>query len=190
MDADAATSQLAVKGVVGAIKEPLGALTQISTLLALPAVKRLEGNAAHGSVYQLLQVFSFGKLADLLEYEKANPDVLGKHGIDREKAVRDMRLLSLSLLASEYEEIPYGEVSQTLQVPQEEVEAWVVEAITAKLVEARMDQQQEVVMVTRATHRHFTQKDWAKLQEKLQLWRHNVQGLLGTLRARKAGASN
>lgn len=83
-----------------------------------------------------------------------------------------------------------AEVGATLQVPQGEVEAWVVEAITAGLVEARMDQQQEVVMVTRATYRHFTPKDWAKLQEKLHLWRGNVQGLLATLRARKAGASN
>jgi translation initiation factor 3 subunit M len=180
---DAATSQLAVKGVIGAIKEPLAALTQISTLLALPAVKRLEGDAAHGAVYQLLQVFSFGKLGDLLAYEQSHPDVLARHGIEREKAVRDMRLLSLSLLASEFEEIPYAEVSKTLQVPQEEVEAWVVEAITAKLIEARMDQQAEAVMVTRATHRHFTGEDWRKLQEKLHLWRHNVQGLLATLRA-------
>ena len=187
---DAATSQLAVKGVIGAIKEPLATLTQVSTLLALPAVKRLEGDAAHGAVYKLLQVFSFGKLADFLAYEGAHPGVLAQHGIDREKALRDMRLLSLSLLASEYEEIPYAEVSATLQVPQEEVEAWVVEAITAGLVEARMDQQQEVVMVTRATHRHFTQRDWAKLQEKLHLWRGNVQGLLATLRARKGGVSN
>lgn len=30
----------------------------------------------------------------------------------------DMRLLSLGLLASDYEEIPYAEISRTLQVPQ------------------------------------------------------------------------
>ena len=101
----------------------------------------------------------------------------------------NLRLLSLSLLASEYEEIPYAEVGATLQVPQGEVEAWVVEAITAGLVEARMDQQQEVVMVTRATHRHCARGDWAKLQEKLHSWRHNVEGLLATLRARSAAGA-
>lgn len=69
--------------------------------------------------------------------------------------------------------------------PQEEVEEWVVYAIKAKLIEAKMDQEQEVVMITRATHRHFRRQDWIKLQEKLHLWQHNVQNLLQTLRAKK-----
>ena len=183
-----ATAALAVKGVIGAVKEPLVALSSASNLLGLPAVKRLAADPAHKAVHELLQVFSFGKLADLLEYEGKHPGVLAAQGVDREKALRDMRLLSLSLLAAEYEEIPYSAVSATLQVPHDEVESWVVQAITAKLLEAKMDQQQEVVMVTRASHRHFSRQDWAKLQEKLHLWRQNVSSLLASLRDKKGPA--
>jgi len=183
-----ATAALAVKGVIGAVKEPLAALSSASNLLGLPAVKRLAADPAHKAVHELLQVFSFGKLADLLEYESKHPGVLAAQGVDREKALRDMRLLSLSLLAAEYEEIPYSAVSATLQVPHDEVESWVVQAITAKLLEAKMDQQQEVVMVTRASHRHFSRQDWAKLQEKLHLWKQNVSSLLASLRDKKAPA--
>lgn len=63
------------------------------------------------------QIFSYGKLADFLAFCDKNPDVVKEHSIDKEKAVRDMRILSLSLLASEYEEIPYDEVAATLKVP-------------------------------------------------------------------------
>ena len=180
-----ATAALAVKGVIGAVKEPLAALTSSANLLGLPAVKRLAADPTHKAVHQLLQVFSFGKLADFMAYEKEHPAVLAQHGVDREKALRDMRLLSLSLLAAEYEEIPYAAVSATLQVPEEEVEGWVVQAITARLIEAKMDQQQEVVMITRATHRHFSRQDWVKLQEKLHFWQQNVGSLLASLRDKK-----
>lgn len=186
-DLSKATSELAIKGVIGAVKEPLAALTSSANLLGLPAIKQLANDANHKAVHQLLQIFSFGKLADFLEYEKEHPKVLAQYSIDREKALRDMRLLSLSLLAGEYEEIPYSAVSATLQVPETEVEAWVVQAITARLIEAKMDQQQEVVMVTRATHRHFSHQDWAKLQEKLHIWKQNVSSLLTTLRDKKGG---
>lgn len=185
-----ATAALAVRGVIGAVKEPLAALSSAANLLGLPAVKRLAAEPAHQAVHELLQVFSFGKLADLLEYEDKHPGVLAAHGVDREKALRDMRLLSLSLLAAEYEEIPYAAVSATLQVPHGEVESWVVQAITARLLEAKMDQQQEVVMVTRASHRHFSRQDWVKLQEKLHLWRQNVSSLLASLRDKNVPSSH
>ncbi|KAM3576369.1 hypothetical protein VYU27_001720 [Nannochloropsis oceanica] len=180
------TAALAVKGVIGAVKQPLTALS--SSLLGLPAVKRLAADPAHKTVHELLQVFSFGKLADFLEYESKYPGVLAAQGVDREKALRDMRLLSVSLLAAEYEEIPYSAVSATLQIPHDEVESWVVQAITAKLLEAKMDQQQEVVMVTRASHRHFSRRDWSRLQEKLHLWRQNVSSLLDSLRDKRVPA--
>jgi translation initiation factor 3 subunit M len=179
------TVALAVKGVIGAVREPLNALRSASDLLSLPAVKRLASDPAHKAVHELLEIFCFGKLADLTEYEDRNPGVLEANGVGREKALRDMRLLSLSLLAAEYEEIPYEAISATLQVPHEDVESWIVEAITARLLEAKMDQEQEVVMVTRASHRHFSPQNWLRLQEKLHIWRQNVSSLLVSLREKK-----
>ena len=195
-----AIQALAVKGVIGAIKEPIAALTSVSNLLGVKAIKQLEGHPEYTAVYELLQVsctylrsrvwhpstltclsgssftcsslpqiFSFKKLKDLVEYNAANPTVLPKYSIDLDKAMRDMRLLSLSLLAHDFEEIPYDAIAETLQIPkvrltfeahnsqrvgtrelkviarlsgQDEVETWVVHAITAKLIEAKMNQQQ------------------------------------------------
>lgn len=51
-----------------------------------------------------------------------------------------MRLLTLCSLATEHEEIPYAAVAGGLEVPLSEVEPWVVAAIGAKLIEAKMDQ--------------------------------------------------
>ncbi len=54
------------------------------------------------------------------------------------------RLLSLCSLAAEAAEIPYKDVSDALQIEIGEVEQWIVQAITAGLIKARMDQQRQV----------------------------------------------
>lgn len=48
----------AVKGVIGAIKEPIAALTSVSNLLSLKPIKQLEGHPKFKKVFELLQVRS------------------------------------------------------------------------------------------------------------------------------------
>lgn len=52
----------AVKGIIGAIREPIAALTTVSSLLSLKPVKQLEGHAKYQKVFQLLQVRSIACL--------------------------------------------------------------------------------------------------------------------------------
>jgi len=66
----------------------------------------------------VVQIFSFGRLSDYLKFQQTHASLLVKYGIDHNKAISHMRLLSLGLLASDFEEIPYREISQTLQVPE------------------------------------------------------------------------
>jgi hypothetical protein len=48
--------QYVVRGVVGAIKEPISSLQASSNLLNLPAIKQLETDPAYANLYKLLQV--------------------------------------------------------------------------------------------------------------------------------------
>jgi translation initiation factor 3 subunit M len=65
-----------------------------------------------------------------------------------------------------------------LQCPAAEVESWVVRAITAGLVDARIDQEGRAVVVTRTTQRVFDAAAWKGLQTTLQQWRGTVNQLL------------
>jgi translation initiation factor 3 subunit M len=60
---------------------------------------------------------------------------------------KKIRLLSLASLAAESREIPYELIAQTLQFEAGEVETWVIAAIGAELLDARMDQVRRVVLV-------------------------------------------
>lgn len=57
-----------------------------------------------------------------------------------------------------------------LQCSEEEVEGWVVKAIGRRLLDARIDQLQHTVTITRTTQRTFGPQDWGKLASQLQAW--------------------
>jgi translation initiation factor 3 subunit M len=93
-----------------------------------------------------------------------------------------MRLLSLCSLAAEHEEIPYAAIVSTLKVQPEEVESWVIQAVSSGLILAKMDQLQQVVMVERCVVRRFGIEEWKSLQARLHTWKKNVRGVLEGLK--------
>lgn len=52
----AAIQELAVKGVVNAVKAPIESLTSSANLLHLPAISQLQGHPQYSAIYRLLEV--------------------------------------------------------------------------------------------------------------------------------------
>ena len=59
-----------------------------------------------------------------------------------------------------------------------EVEDWVVKAISSGLVDARMDQLTSTVTVTRSVQREFSGSQWRLLKERLDAWAGNIGAML------------
>ncbi|KAF8091429.1 hypothetical protein N665_0445s0016 [Sinapis alba] len=155
-------------------------------LLDLPAVAQLEKDAKYAPVYQLLKIFLTQRLNAYLEFQAANAECLQSYGLVDEDCVTKMRLLSLVDLASdESGKIPYASIKDTLQVKEEEVELWIVKAITAKLIDCKMDQMNQVVIVSRCSEREFGSKQWQTLRTKLATWRDNIGNVISTIESNK-----
>ncbi len=60
-----------------------------------------------------------------------------------------------------------------------EVEAWVVKGITSGLIDARMDQASQAIVVARSTERVFDAAAWKNLQQTLSQWRGAVAMAMG-----------
>lgn len=116
---------------------------------------------------------SAGALQDFVRFEKEHPEVLSNRGLSRDACVAKMRLMSLAALGAESQtgSVSYAQVQEALQVGPEEVESWVVQAIGANLVEAKMDQLRQTVVITRSLHRVFSRQQWTELATKLGAWR-------------------
>ncbi|KAJ6753041.1 COP9 SIGNALOSOME COMPLEX SUBUNIT 7/DENDRITIC CELL PROTEIN GA17 [Salix koriyanagi] len=155
-------------------------------LLDMPAVGQLEKDAKYALVYQLLKIFLTQRLDAYLEFQAANSALLKSYGLVHEDCIAKMRLMSLVDLAShESGRIPYALIKDILRIDDDEVELWVVKALTAKLIDCKMDQLNQVVLVSSCTERVFGKQQWQALSTKLRTWRGNIESVINTIQANK-----
>ncbi|KAG2710944.1 hypothetical protein I3843_04G049600 [Carya illinoinensis] len=160
-------------------------------LLDMPAVGLLEKDAKNALIYQLLKIFLTRRLDAYLDFHAANSTLLKSCGLVHEDCITKMRLMSLVDLASdESGQIPYSVIRDTLRINDDEVELWVVKAITVKLIDCKMDQMNQVVLVSRYTERVFGQHQWETIQTKLGTWRANIANVISTIQANRVVEDN
>ncbi|XP_061366513.1 uncharacterized protein LOC133309728 [Gastrolobium bilobum] len=177
------TKEEAVRAIVEFVRAP--DIFQCE-LLDLPAVGQLEKDAKYALLYQLLKIFLTQRLDAYLEYHAANSNLLKSYDLVHEECIAKMRLMSLVDLSSDGSgQIPYELIRDTLRINDDEVELWVVKAITAKLIDCKMDQMNQVVVVSHHTDRVFGQQQWQTLRTKLVTWRGNIANVISTIQANK-----
>lgn len=155
-------------------------------LLDMPAVGQLEHDAKYASLYQLLKIFLTQRLDAYLDFQAENSTLLESYGLVHEDCITKMRLMSLVDLASdESGQISYSLIKETLQIYDDDVEWWVVKAIAAKLLDCKMDQMNQIILVSRCTERMFGQRQWQNLRSKLATWRGNIAHVISTIQANK-----
>ncbi|KAL2532006.1 Proteasome component (PCI) domain protein [Abeliophyllum distichum] len=155
-------------------------------LLDLPAIAQLEKDAKYALVHQLLKIFLTQRLDAYMDFHAANSTLLQSYGLVHEDCIAKMRLMSLVDLGSNQSgQIPYPLIRDTLQIEDNEVELWVVKAITAKLIDCKIDQMNQVVVVSQIKERVFGQHQWQSLRTKLATWRDNIGNVISTIQANK-----
>ncbi|KZV46852.1 eukaryotic translation initiation factor 3 subunit M [Dorcoceras hygrometricum] len=184
---DASTLNEAKEEAVRAIIEFLKAPDMFqSDLHDMPVVAQLENDPKYSLVYQLLKIFVTQRLDAYLDFHAKNPTFLTSYGLVHEDCVTKMRLLSLvDLSTNESGRAPYSLIKETLKIEGNEVELWVVKAITAKLMDCRIDQMNQVVIVSRYTERDFGHQQWQALRSKLGAWRGHISNVITTIQANK-----
>lgn len=155
-------------------------------LLDMPAIVQLEKDAQYAPVYQLLKIFLTQRLDAYLDFEAANSALLKNYGLEHDDCISKMRLVSLvDLGLNESCRIPYSVIKEALRIDETEVESWIVKAITAKLLDCKIDQMNQVVVVSRCTERVFGVHQWQELRSKLVTWRGNVASVINTVQANR-----
>ena len=137
------------------------------------------------SLHGLLQVFEEGKIPNCNAFCKSNSGkatLLQQFGLDAEVCQQHMHILSLCSLTSEHEEIPYSVIDETLKLKSSnaQVESWVIAAVGTGLLQAKMDQLRQTVMVECSAIRKFNMEQWKSIQTRLSSWKQNVGGVLAS----------
>jgi translation initiation factor 3 subunit M len=114
--------------------------------LEFDAVAGLKGDAEHGKLYELLLIVSAETMPAYTKWAGANGAYITKVGLKAEDLVVKMRLLSLCTAAAASRIVKYSEVAAAMDIPEADVEKWMIKAFTSKLITAKMDQESRTVI--------------------------------------------
>jgi len=96
-----------------------------------------------------------------------------------------MRLLNLNTLACQQSVLSYELITKTLEINESEVELFVIDATSSGILDARIDQLNQRIIIKNAPSRRFDKKRWQSLDEKLDKWKENMAHLLNILHSSK-----
>ncbi|KAK8947515.1 hypothetical protein KSP40_PGU019400 [Platanthera guangdongensis] len=155
----------------------------------MPAIAQLENDEKYALAYQLLEIFLTRRLDSYIDFHAANSNFLKSYGLVHEDCITKMRLMSLiDLSCNESGKIPYSQVKEALRIKDDEVEYWVVKAIMSKVLDCKIDQLNQLVIVSRRAERVFGLSQWQALRSKLAVWRGNIAGVISTIQSSKLAA--
>lgn len=185
-------SELAAPIVVTALKHtqqhiPLrkpDSCYELDVVKQLSAVQKLSGHKKYDSVYKLMNVFANGTVKDYVTFkeDKDCAKCLETFAFDDVAMTHRLRTLTLCSLGSKTERLAYQTLVDALSLSNfDEVEEVVIAAVRTGLLEAKIDQEEEEVVIQRATPREFVEADWTSMDLKLQEWRRAVEGVISTL---------
>src|SRR5258708_27846575 len=142
-DTSSEARQAAIDAIVAALRLPIA-----SDIHKLLGSGRLEVARDH-ALYSLLQILAQGTLKDYNDWESGNKNILIESGessifptvltnmrlisgLDASAVESKIRFLTLVALSSDYigKELTYARITSALQVPESEVELWVINGNT------------------------------------------------------------
>jgi translation initiation factor 3 subunit M len=164
---------------VNAIRDPVSS-SKDASLLSLGAILRLRKEDS--LLFDLMSIVCGDSLDKYAEFCTAHPGFGKEYGIDQEKTFERMRLLALAALGSDNDRaLSYQEVGKALRIDAKDVESWIIRAIAAGVVDAKIDQVNESVVIHRASQRAFNDEQWVRLSTQLKKWRASVRSVLQTV---------
>ncbi|KYQ93302.1 proteasome component region PCI domain-containing protein [Tieghemostelium lacteum] len=174
-----------VRACIEAISIP--ELYQSDYLLDLAAIQYLENSTVDKNrlTYSLMKIFATEQLEHYLAFQTKHPEFIQSIGLKNEQCLQKIRLLSLATLTAEQSKVPYSLISKMLQIEEDKVESWVINAIAGELIDAKLDQLNRIVNVNSSTQRVFNKSQWAQLGLHFGAWHESVKNLLNVIETAK-----
>lgn len=167
----------ALRCIVTCLSDPNTFL--LDHLLVLKPVKFLEGELIH----ELLTLFVSGKLLQYVQFYQTHKDFVTSIGLNHDDNTHKMRLLTFMQMAEGAQEISFDTIQQELQLPQDQIEAFIIDVVRTQTVRCKIDQLAGCVHVTSTTHRTFGRQQWQHLRDAMGGWQAQLNQVLASLQA-------
>jgi len=150
-------------------------------LTKLRAIRGLQDNKQYSPLYDLLNIIHQGTTKDFLLYQQENEGYMAELGFDTDQVLQKVRFLTLCTIKERGEANPvsFDVLKEALQVgSDDDVEATIIEAVKAGVLEAKIDQLSRRVNISTACQRTFDMDSWADIGAQLKSWEENTSKVL------------
>lgn len=151
-------------------------------LLRLSAVKRLE--QTDNVMYNVLKIFSEGRLNDYLKFIAANPSFVKEHlKVGDDVLVRKMQIITLISMAESNNVLPLSQISEELNIKDEEqLEEFLIDAIRINAINGKINDVKKELVITSFQYRTFDRPQWELLQKRLGTLLDNLKDAYSNLK--------
>ncbi|ORY53337.1 PCI-domain-containing protein, partial [Neocallimastix californiae] len=180
-NADANTLNTSKDNAREAIKEAINneSIFNFEELFKLRSIQNLNSEPC----FELAKIFLAGDIKEYDSFVSSHNNIINELSLNDEECRKKIRMLTLVTVVGQ--EIPgrvnYSVVQEALNVPEEEVELWILDVIRAGLIDAKMNQLDKTIIVNRATPRQFTENEWKKLDTRIDEWKKNLDDILNVI---------
>jgi translation initiation factor 3 subunit M len=146
----------------------------------IPVVRALEGSA-HKNIYAALRLLLDGSVKDFRAFLAGadGKSLMTSTGSSEETLLSKMMLMAMVGLFNRRSSVSFKEISEVLDLTSNnDVENLIVKAIGKKLIEAKIDQLSEEVVISKCSSRKFERAEWEGLQTDLKQWRQGIADVL------------
>ncbi|XP_049850837.1 eukaryotic translation initiation factor 3 subunit M-like [Schistocerca gregaria] len=129
-------------------------------------------------LYELLGILTNATVTEFETFAEVQKNFFQNNEIlSKDFVLHKMRILTLLSLAYTSDCIPYHAISESLHVPVEDVESWILETVNTGILNAKIDQENQVLLVSYALQREIQIAHWQSLKDKLIMWKENIQSM-------------
>ena len=158
---------------------------QFDSICGLKAVRNLQTSREEEFrlLYTLLyNIFAAGKCSEYMSFYAQNKQLIEKKwGLENDTLTSKVRTLSLCTLCSEAgQSVSYTAISKSLCITADEVEMYVIEAMSLGLLNAKIDSMSQQISVKSVHHPLLETAHWGVLRDKLLSWYTAVGTLITT----------
>ncbi|KAK9369090.1 hypothetical protein V1509DRAFT_621095 [Lipomyces kononenkoae] len=161
------------------------------SFLDYDAILSFSANASSDLV-ELLKVFVSGTLADYKAFAATHGDVFATNGLDSEALTTKIRLLTLCSFAASSPSLTlsYSGIASALEIPEDDVELWIIDVIRAGLLQGKMSQLERKLFIHQVATRTFGEKEWDVIARQLNEWKTSLRNVLSVVRSARVNIEN
>lgn len=128
----------------------------------LQAIKQL--TEKHTKVFALLNMFTQSTAQEFKTKLNEYRDLMSTEGLTEQELVLKKSYVQICTLNTQVTNFSYQELGQLLNIDIDEIELWAIDAIQNKIIDAKIDQLNEVIVIKSHMLREIKLAEWKAIQ--------------------------